>query len=109
MGDAVLIEMLQDYKLIPSAPEDLIFIATVGSVFKDAMEVAEDLRKKGKNVFLNTSKMSLSKQVALADDLRAPFLLIVGEKGLSRGVLTLRDMRTGKESEIKKGNYSLIP
>ncbi len=108
MGDAVLIEMLKEYKLIPSTDKELIFIATVGNVFKDAMKIAEELREKGKNVFLNTSKTGLSKQVALADDLKASFLLIVGEKDLGNGVLTLRDMRTGNEKKIKKGDYSLI-
>ncbi len=67
-----------------------------------AQEIAGTLRAAGlrTQVMLDTSK--LGKQLKYADRLGVPVALIFGDDERSRGVVTVRDMRTGSQTEVNR-------
>jgi len=74
------------------------FIATI-NVDKEAVEVAAKLRKKY-NVELNLTDKNIKKQLDYANSIKAKNVLIIGEEEVKKKKVTLKDMKTGKESLI---------
>jgi len=102
MGDMAISEVLNMFKLIPEFKKEGYYIATIGNVWNEAMELAKKLREKGTKVFLNISDNNISKQLSYADEYEK--VIIVGERDLKEGNITIKDMKTGKEEkkEINK-------
>lgn len=98
LGDMVLAELLKDRKLIPEFRKEGIYIATIGNVFKEASELANKLRIK-QPVFLNTADQGISKQLTYAGDAGYEKVIIVGERDLKEGKVTVKNMKTGKEEK----------
>lgn len=101
MGDAVLVELLKNRKLIPDFKNNNVFIATIGNVKGDSLKLRDQLISKGFNVDLNISDKNLSKQFAYAESKGINKVYILGEKELSKGVIKEKDLVTGKEKSIK--------
>jgi histidyl-tRNA synthetase len=67
---------------------------------KKAIEIAEKLRNKGTPVILLTEK-SPSKALDYANSKQIPKVLIIGENEVKSGKLKVKDMKSGKETELK--------
>ncbi len=81
-----------------------VFVINVGDDEKiviAAMEVAQKLRALGINTRMNLVSGRLGKVLTTANKLNVPFAVIIGEDELKGKEITLRDMRTGKQSKIK--------
>ncbi|RMD57730.1 histidine--tRNA ligase [Candidatus Woesearchaeota archaeon] len=77
------------------------YIAPVNeSVLKQAIEIAEKLRKKT-SCDVDIMRRKLSKQFDYANSIGARKIIIVGEKDLERGEVTIRDLSTGVEKKVK--------
>lgn len=90
---------------IPDPRHTDVYIASVGEdcgIY--ALELAKDLRKR--NVFceLDYVGRSFKSQFKYADKLSARFAVIVGDEELSRGMVKIKDMQTGEQSEIPTSN-----
>ncbi len=101
MGDAVLLELLKSKYLIPILKPDIVFIATIGNVSKEAVKLREDLISKGYNVDMNLSNRNLSKQFSYAQSKGIAKVYILGEKELSKNIITVKDLNSGKEKKVK--------
>lgn len=64
------------------------------------LDLAEKLREKGVNVDLDVQEKGISKNLSYADYYKIPFVIIVGEEEISKGVLKLKNMISGEEEEI---------
>jgi histidyl-tRNA synthetase len=71
------------------------------SVKSTAIEVAQSLRKSGISTTLDLLGRGLSKQLNFADRKGIRKVIIVGEKELKKGCVTLRDMATGDQKKVK--------
>ncbi len=99
MGDVVLELFLTKLNKIPELNKQIdFFIATI-NVDKEAVEVAAKLRKKF-NVELNLTDKNIKKQLDYANSIKAKNVLIIGEEEVKKKKVTLKDMKTGKESLI---------
>ena len=99
MGDVVLELFLTKLNKIPELSKQIdFFIATI-NVDKEAVEVAAKLRKKY-NVELNLTDKNIKKQLDYANSIKAKNVLIIGEEEVKKKKVTLKDMKTGKESLI---------
>ena len=65
-----------------------------------AREVVSDLRSAGIGVDLDLSCRNLSKNLKYAASIRARYAIIVGQKELEKGVVTVRDLDSGDQSEV---------
>ncbi|MFA5303996.1 MAG: histidine--tRNA ligase [Candidatus Nanoarchaeia archaeon] len=101
MGDTVLLEILKSKKLIPKLTTDSVFLATVGDCYKDALKIKNKLIKKGISVDLNLSNKNLSKQFQYAESKGISTVYILGEQDLKNGIITKKDLKTGKEEKLK--------
>lgn len=80
-----------------------VFVAAASdSVRTEALRLARHLRKKGETVEVDLMGRSLGKQLKYADRMGARLAYIVGEKDLKKGVVTVRDMKTGAERRERK-------
>jgi len=99
MGDVVLELFLRKLNKIPELSKQIdFFIATI-NVDKEAVEIAAKLRKKY-NVELNLTDKNIKKQLDYANSIKAKNVLIIGEEEVKKKKVTLKDMKTGKESLI---------
>jgi histidyl-tRNA synthetase len=101
MGDVVLSEVLKAKGLLPEYKKDIdYFIATIGNVESQANKIATFLRKDYK-VELNLLDKGLSKQFDYANYIDAKKIIIVGERDLEQGLITIKDLESGKEKQMQ--------
>ncbi|OGD45209.1 histidine--tRNA ligase, partial [Candidatus Bathyarchaeota archaeon RBG_16_57_9] len=81
-----------------------IYVAPVGEFVKiEAIRITQILRRAGKSAVVDMMGRRLSKQFEYADKKGIPTVVVVGEKDLAGGEVTVRDMKTGNQSKVKVG------
>ncbi len=82
--------------------EPKIFLAQLGQLAKrKSMKLFEEFRAAKIPVAESFSKDSLRSQLNTADKMKVKWVLIFGQKEALEGFITLRDMETGVQKEIK--------
>lgn len=82
-------------------PAVLVYVAAAGTATaKDALRVASALRGRGIASEVPLQQRPLSKQMEDASRMGASWAVIVGEREVKAGVVTLRDMRSRKEESL---------
>ncbi len=66
----------------------------------EARKIAVELRKKGINTDSDMNNRDIKKNLEYAAAAEIPYAVLVGEKEVKSGKVTLRDMRTGKEETV---------
>ncbi len=101
IGTATLTLLLTDKGLLPKTdigPD--YYIAPVDEkMLTTAVEIAAKLRTKN-TVDIDLMRRKLSKQFEYANFIGAKKIIIVGEKDLKEGKVTIRDLKTGKEEKV---------
>lgn len=67
---------------------------------RDAAALADRLRRRGYNTDLDVMGRSISKNLDYADKLGIPFVIVLGQRDLTEGVFTLKNMKTGEEHRL---------
>ncbi len=107
MGIDRLVLALEDQKISLPKDEVDVFIAMIGNeIATTTFSLAHMLRKKGIRVELLYEDKNLKNQISHASKIRSKFLIIVGEKEISKGIVILKDMDTTEQREINI--YELI-
>ena len=101
LGFAVGVERIALVTEAPPLKEKLYFIIPFGDVIPYALKVAQRLREEGKRVEISYRKGGLRKQLEFADKIGADYAVIVGEDEMREGVVTLKDMSTGRQEKVK--------
>ena len=84
----------------PPAPAPAIAVIPVGKDAEaEAMILALQLRRAGFPVDLGYSG-NLKKRLNRANKANAPAAVLMGDEELSNGVATVRDMKTGEQTEV---------
>lgn len=109
MGYSTLLLALEEAKALPKINREVDFyIAPVDeTVEKQSAEIANILRKKY-SVDVDLVGRKLSKQLEFANNLGAKKVVIVGQKDLSKGEITIRDLKSGKEGKEKLKNLEKL-
>ncbi|MDD5568852.1 MAG: histidine--tRNA ligase [Candidatus Pacebacteria bacterium] len=85
----------------PSTPQ--IFLAQIGPLAKKrSLAIIDELRKANIKIAESFSKDSLKSQLGRANKLNIQNVIIIGQKEALQGLAILRNMETGKQSEIKQ-------
>lgn len=93
---------LRDVKVKKSAEEPKIFLAQLGQLAKrKSLKLFEEFRAAKIPVAESFSKDSLRSQLKTADKMDIRWVLIFGQKEALEDFITLRDMKTGVQKEIK--------
>ncbi|XGI82893.1 histidine--tRNA ligase [Halorutilales archaeon Cl-col2-1] len=76
------------------------YVAVIGDVRQTAVEVAQSLRAEDNVVEIDLSNRGFSGQLEYADSINAEKTVIVGERDLSEGVVTVKEMETGDQKQV---------
>ena len=100
-GDVVIGELLEEKKLWPelSRPVDDVVFAVGEAERKAAVGVARRLRGEGRRVELVLGTPRLKRALADANRVGAARIWLLGPDEVARGVVKLRDLARGEESE----------
>jgi histidyl-tRNA synthetase len=78
-----------------------VFVANVNEdVKKDAIKIAQKLRKNGISCQVDLMNRKISKQFEFANNLAIPFTLTVGPKEVKKNKFKFKNMKTGQEQEL---------
>ena len=80
------------------APSTDYYVLSVGETRAVAAAVARELRELGHVVESDVSDRSFGAQMGYADSINAETVVIVGERDLENGEITLKDMETGDQT-----------
>ena len=101
MGVERLLLVLEEEGIVLRGdPSPDVFIATAGTDLSRALALADQIRGGGLAVIVDVMGRGLKAQMKQADRLGAPFVLLLGEDEVQRGVAVLRHMATGKQEEV---------
>jgi histidyl-tRNA synthetase len=96
----VVLEAKGAFKGLPLGAE--VYVAPVNEVVKlDAIRITQTLRNAGFSTVIDMMGRRLSKQFEYADKKKIPVVVVVGEKDLAGGEVTVRDMKTGDQAKVK--------
>ncbi len=101
IGMETLRLVLEEKKLLPKveAGPDYYIAPVNEEMIPKAMEIAAKLRKKC-SVDVDLMRRKLAKQFEYANSIGAKKIIIVGEKDLKEGKVTMRELATGKEEKV---------
>ncbi|MFA4647722.1 histidine--tRNA ligase [Pyrococcus kukulkanii] len=102
IGVERLIPILEWKGVIPEidlSPD--VYVVSVGDTKREAISIASRLRREGVKVEVELMGRKLRKALDYANRIKAKITIIVGRKDLERGVITIRDMESGEQREVK--------
>lgn len=90
---------------LPVNIQNLVYIISIGDeARKESLKILDNLRKNSVTSDTDYENKSLKGALRKANDLKARFVLIVGEDELKKCVVTLKDMVSGEQKEIIRDN-----
>jgi histidyl-tRNA synthetase len=109
MGDMTLLEFLEGWNLLPNTEQEIDFLVTLWpseaksqEYLSNTLKVARKIREKGKKV-INWIQpgTSISDQLSYANKENIKKVVIQGERELEKGTISVKDMATEKQKEVK--------
>jgi histidyl-tRNA synthetase len=92
----------RDYKFKAKSPAQ-VFLSQIGPLAKKrSLAIIEELRRANIRVAESFSKDSLKAQIGLASKLGINNVLIIGQKEALQGTVMMRNMESGKQSEVSQ-------
>ncbi len=87
---------------LPLPERNISYIITLGEeAGKYGAGLLNDLRKEGIACDTDYENKSLKGALRSANDLKARFVLIIGDDELKKGIVTLKDMASGEQKEVR--------
>lgn len=68
----------------------------------NALELADTLRHEGLSISVDISGKKVGEQISYADKHSIPFILCIGDKEVESKRYTVKELATGKETELTK-------
>ena len=83
-----------------------VFVVTLGEeAKKNGFELLDKLRKNGVSCDMDYEDKSLKGQMRRANDLGAGWTAIIGDNEIKKGIITLKDMKAGSQTEVNSDNF----
>jgi histidyl-tRNA synthetase len=103
MGDVVLGELLRIRKLFkPESAKVDLFLVIVGEEQRTlALSIAHNQRENGLTVLYGLRPETVGKQLEMASKIGACQVLMLAPDELERGLVVLKDMKTGEQREMR--------
>jgi histidyl-tRNA synthetase len=99
--ERIILNLKKQNLPVPPLPKPQVFIAYLGDEAKEgAIKIASTLRGAGIGVIEALGDKSLKAQLRQANNLGAPYAVIIGEEELKTGTVILRDMGSAEQKTI---------
>lgn len=95
-----VINQLQLYPDNISESVKVLFVNFGEKESASAMKTISRLRGKGLSAELYPDSVKMKKQMGYADSLNIPFVAIIGENELQKGLINLKNMKTGEQQSL---------
>lgn len=102
IGVERILEIMNSLNMFKSGSSIKALVIPVGETLEKGIQIAKNLRDKGIKTDLDLLKRGISKNLNYANALNIPFAVIIGEKELKAGKVTLRDMKSGEQELISE-------
>jgi histidyl-tRNA synthetase len=100
-----LVMSLPESAVPPDGAPDVVMVASGEAAIGRALSLARGLRRSGRRVVLDPLPgKSLKSQMRRANDLKARYALILGEREVAQGLLTLKRLSDGIQVTIGEGD-----
>ncbi len=97
-----ILDVLEEKQKIPGTSKTQIFIAPVNGTGREkVLEICQKIRKLGLNVEMDLMQRSISKSLDYCDKQKIPLVIMIGENEIQQQELTIKEMKTGKQSKLK--------
>lgn len=98
--DRILLALQREGVVPAKRPAADVYVSILGNARPAALDLARRVRELGVGVDVDTMGRGLGKSLQHASKIGARVALIVGEKGLADGKVTVRDMTSGEQSDV---------
>lgn len=93
---------------LPNVRKPLVWLVSLGDAAKDAnWQLLRELRSNGVAADLDPTGRSARSQFKLADREKATWVITVGDSELSGGIVELKEMKTGVQTKVPRGEIVL--
>ncbi len=103
-----IFDVLNQLDLYPSSAvngTEILFVNFGQAEEAQILPIATKLRKQGRRVEIYPEPVKLKKQMSYANDNKIPYVAIIGENEMQNGTITLKNMETGEQKEVKAEEY----
>ncbi|MBI1729906.1 histidine--tRNA ligase [Candidatus Acetothermia bacterium] len=97
-----ILELLKEREGFKKKTVAQVYVIPIG-VTKEGLLIAQELRRAGIKVDLDLAGKGMRANFEYANAYEIPYVVIIGKKELEQGKVTLRDMKTGEEQQLKLG------
>src|SRR5206468_3716399 len=108
LGLERIIVVMSEREMFPAAlvssPADVMVTIWNEDSINDAIALASELRSKGLRVDVYPEADKMGKQFKYASSRGIPFVAIVGEDESARGEVAIKDMQSGEQRSVSRGN-----
>lgn len=107
MGDVMVSVILREHGLLPQGtPPSTSVLVTVfdASAMDYSLALASELRQAGIKTAIYPEAARLQKQLKYADKIGARLALIAGPDEIAAGMVTIKDLKSGQQVQIKRGD-----
>jgi len=99
--DRTILALEAEHYNFPSGKTDVYIIPVNENMIPTGIELAQQLRNKGIITDVDLLRRGIAKALKYANTKQANTVVIIGPKELEQNAVTLRDMHTGKQEQIK--------
>lgn len=100
-----LIEQFAGHFPLWMAPTQTAILPVAGNHEERASAIAADLMAKGMRVEYMNSEESLGKRIRTGETQRVPYLLVIGDKEIEEGTVTVRNIRTKNQVAVPVSEF----
>jgi len=90
-------------EIAESAPADVMVTLWSEDTAAESLKLASELRGQGLRVTVYPEADKFGKQMKYADSIRVPYVCVLGESEFVENRVTLKDMKTGVQKTIERG------
>jgi histidyl-tRNA synthetase len=110
MGDVVIRDILETYKLLPEIkPAAQLHICVMNDDYIGyAQDLAQKTRENGIKTTVDYSNKKIGDQFKYADKNKIPFVVVIGENEVKSGKLKMKELLSGKETEVTEDTIADI-
>ncbi len=107
--ERVIQTMLKQQVSLPAAYAPEIFLIAMGDLAKDAcFTILHDLRQCGISAQMDFSSKKLNKLMQYANQIKAAYVVVIGDTELAAGEVELKDMASGEKRKLPLNHMAQI-
>ncbi len=95
-------DVIVEDRKFPTTTTQVYVIPVAREDREESVRIAQELRAAGINTDMDLASKSVTKNLEYANKLGIPYVMVLGENERKKKKFKLKDMRSGKEQELKK-------